>query len=183
MFQQTIQDIFAITEAGPRTGDILDRTRDRIRACEAFESGEIVGRIDRDLFRFVLSDGLGEIAVKALSSPDDSGTRRFDTRDSLREKGLVADAGHNSLLVLRLEAPRVTAAALVLGHSRAWSFAAAPLFRIRTLGNVALRLLTAEGREGQARQEISELQGEVSRLRTHISSLQDEVVALRSHPR
>lgn len=182
MFQQTIQDIFAITEAGAHAADVLSRTRDRIRACEVFEGGEIVGRTGRGLFRFVLAEGLGETGTKALGALDDFGTLRFDTRESLRERGLLSGPDHSSLLILRLDAPNVMEAALVLGHSRAWSFAAAPLFQIRTLASIALRLLTADDREDQTRQETTDLRGEVARLRTQVSSLQNEVANLRTQP-
>ncbi len=127
MFQQTIQDVLTLAEAGPRPEDLLERLRTTIGAFELFECGEIQAETPGGLLRFVIAPGLDEIGAGALDQLGEEPTLRIDTP--------------TSLLVLRLVAPQTTRAAIVLGHPRAWSFAAAPLSRIRTLGNLALRLL------------------------------------------
>ncbi len=128
MFQQTIQDVLTVAEAGPRPEDLLERLRTTLVAFERFESGEILAETPAGLLRFVIAPGLTEAGATILDSLGDEPMFRIDTP--------------SSLLALRLEAPGTTRAAIVLGHKRAWSFAAAPLSRIRTLGNLALRLLT-----------------------------------------
>ncbi len=128
MFQQTIQDVLTVAEAGPRPEDLLQRLGETLAAFERFESGEILAETPDGLLRFIIAPGVTEAAAVILDSLGDEPTFRIDTP--------------TSLLALRLEAPGTTRAAIVLGHKRAWSFAGAPLSRIRTLGNLALRLLT-----------------------------------------
>ena len=180
MVQQTIQDLFAITEAGPRAEDILDRVRDRLERVERFDAGEIVVQSENGLFHFVLAPGLGETGRNALAVLGDQATLRFDTAASLQEGGLTSSPGINSVLMLRLAAPSVTSAAILLGHRRAWSFAGTPLTRIHAIASVALRLLTPGSRPGETRGEVTDLRTEVTRLRTHISSLEREIAGLRS---
>jgi uncharacterized small protein (DUF1192 family) len=95
---------------------------------------------------------------------------------------MTPPVGLNSVLTLRLEAPGVEAAALVLGHTRSWSFPATPLSRVRALGNLALRLLLAGESPTPSEQHnhSAELMGEVARLRTQIASLQAEIGDLRA---
>ena len=131
MFQQTIQDVLRVAEAGPRPLDLLERLRSTIASFEAFESGEILAETSDGLQRFIIAPGVTEAGASILDSLGDEPMFRIDTP--------------TSLLALRLEAPGATRAAIVLGHKRAWSFAAAPLSRIRTLGNLALRLLLRSG--------------------------------------
>ena len=166
MFQQTIQDVLSLAEAGPRPSDLLERLRVTLAAFERFESGEILAETPGGLLRFVIAPGLGEAGVKVLDSLGDESTYRIDTP--------------TSLLALRLDAPGTTRAAIVLGHARAWSFAAAPLSRIRTLGNLALRLLPRSSIETAAPEDLKKLRAEVARLRAHTASLEDEIVALRA---
>lgn len=166
MFQQTIQDVLGLAEAGPRPPDLLERLRATLAAFERFESGEILAETPGGLLRFVIAPGLTEAGAAVLDSLGDEPTLRIDTPASL--------------LALRLEAPGTTRAAIVLGHKRAWSFAAAPLSRIRTLGNLALRLLPRSTIEAAAPEDIKTLRAEVARLRAHAATLENEIVALRA---
>jgi hypothetical protein len=177
MFQQTIQDILAITGSGPRIEDILESVRSRIVAFEPFECGELLARSDRGWARFVFAPGLGDIGARVFEELGDEVTLRIDTAADIRTRGLEASPGLASLLVLRLEASPFDAAALVLGHRRAWSFAAAPLSRIRTLGNIALRLAAAAATPGRG----SGPDAEVIRLQNRISSLEAEIIGLRAN--
>jgi hypothetical protein len=68
----------------------------------------------------------------------------------------------------------------VLGHRRAWSFAAAPLFRLRTLGNIALRLMVPLTHESRSPTETAVPDWELTRLRNRISSLESEIVSLKT---
>ena len=180
MFQETIQDLLAITEAGPGAEDLCDRVRARISAFEPFDSGELLAQTEQGLSRFVLAPGLGGIGEKALAALGDEPTLRVDTAAELFERGLAAGPGLASLLILRLEAPGVASAALVLGHARAWSFAAAPLSRMRTIAGVALRLLVRGPGRGQiSEEEVAKLVADAARLRARISSLEAEIVSLR----
>ncbi len=180
MFQQTIQDLLAITEAGPRAEDLLERVRATIIAFERFESGELLAQTRHGLSRFVLARGLGEVSPKALAALADQPTLRVDTAADLQALGLTGGPGLASLLILRLEMSGVTSAAIVLGHTRPWSFAAAPLSRIRTIGSVALRLLAAGPGPGPTSEEAASLRTEVIRLRTHVASLESEIAGLRA---
>ena len=180
MFQQTIQDILALAEAGPGTEALLACVRSRIGAFEHFDSGELLVQTEQGLAHFVLAPGLGEIGKNAVAAMGEGSTRRFDTAAELQERGLARGTGLASLLILRLEAPGVPAAAIVLGSVRAWSFAAAPLSRIRTIASVALRLLVRHREPGQASEETGRLMAEVARLRTHVSTLEAEIVILRT---
>jgi|CXWL01.1.fsa_nt_gi hypothetical protein len=185
MFQQIIQDVLAIAEAGPRAEDLLERLRARIIAFETFECGELVIRTEKGVQHHVFAPGLGDLglpALTALEGMEGERTLRLDTAAEFRERGLLPPRGLTSLLVLRVEGPGFLSAALVLGHSRAWSFAAAPLSRIRTLGGLTARLLlrTAEPAVIIDPVEVVRLRDEVARLRTHASSLEAEIVALRA---
>ncbi len=179
MFQPTIQDILILTGSGPRIEDILDSVRSRIMAFEPFEAGELLARSDRGFVRFVFAEGLGDIAPRVLEALGNEATLRIDTASDIETRGLEASPGLSSLLVLRLDVPPFDAAALVLSHRRAWSFAAAPLFRIRTLGNVALRLAAAAAEASSARGSGPD--AEVMRLQNRVSSLEAEIIALRAN--
>lgn len=180
MFQQTIQDLLAVAEAGPRADDLLERVRATIVAFERFESGELLAQTQHGLSRFVLARGLGEASPKALAALGKEPTLRVDTNAELQSLGLTEGPGLASLLILRLEMPGVTSAAIVLGHTRPWSFAAAPLSRIRTIGSVALRLLAAGPGPDPTSEEVATLRAEVNRLRTHVASLESETAGLRA---
>lgn len=185
MFQQIIQDVLAIAEAGPRAEDLLERLRARIIAFETFECGELVVRTKNGVKHHVFAPGLGDLglhALTALEGIEGEKTLRLDTAAEFRERGLLPPRGLTSLLVLRVEAPGFLSAGLVLGHSRAWSFAAAPLSRIRTLGGLTARLLlrTAEPAAVADPAEIARLKDDVARLRAHASSLEAEIVRLRA---
>lgn len=179
MFQQTIQDLLDLAGAGPRPEDVLQCLRARIAGFEGFEGGEIVARTQKGLFRFELAPGMGDLGPKALDALGSEPTLRLDTAAGLSERGLSAP-GLSSLLVLRLDSPRVSAAAIVLGHRRAWSFAAAPLSRIRALGGAALRVLVGNPAAAARAPETAELTAEVTRLRARLASLEQEIVALRA---
>ncbi len=180
MFHQTIQDILAITEAEARAESLLDRVRERILAFEPFEGGELLAQTKAGLSHFVLAPGLGEAGARALAALGDEPTLRVDTTEALQAQGLWAGPAHGSLLVLRLTAPGVSQAAIVLGHARAWSFAAAPLSRIRTIGGVALRLLLLGSRFPSTSEETAGLHLEVTGLRARLSSLESEIAGLRA---
>ncbi|MBK5255094.1 MAG: hypothetical protein JJE39_03595 [Vicinamibacteria bacterium] len=179
MFHQTIQDILALTGSGPRTEDILDSVRSRIMAFEPFESGELLARSDQGCRRFVLAPGLGDTGDRVLGALGDEATLRIDTAAEVRERGLEANPGLASLLILRLDVPPFDSAAVVLSHRRAWSFAAASLFRIRTLGNIALRLVAPLARTADPASESSAAEAELSNLRNRVSSLEAEIIGLR----
>ena len=183
MFQQTIQDLFAITEAGAEPSSILGRLRERITSFEKVECGEVLVATEGGLARHVFSGGLGETAVLALEALGAEPTLRFDTAAQMLQAQIQPPDGLNSLLVLRLEAPGVSTAALLLGHSRPWSFPATPLSRARALGSMALRLLLTHQAKTQNRDgdETSALVAEVARLRAHSASLESEILALRDH--
>lgn len=179
MFQQTIQDVLALAEAGPRPEDLLESLRARIATFERFECGEIVARTESGLLHFVIAPGLADVGPRALEALGTEPTLRVDTAAALNDRGL-AGAGLASLLVRRIEAPRVTAAVIVLGHSRAWSFPAAPHSRIGTLGGLALRLLIRNSALAAPGPEAIKLTAEVARLRAQVSGLENDVVALRA---
>jgi hypothetical protein len=166
MFQQTIEDVLTLAEAGPRPQDVLERLRATLSALERFESGEILAETPGGILRFVIAPGLGQEGAAILDSLGDQATFRVDTPASL--------------LALRLEAPGATRAAIVLVHSRPWSFPAAPLSRIRTLGNLAVRLVPRSSAAPAAAGEVESLQAEVARLRAKTATLEDEIAALRA---
>jgi hypothetical protein len=141
MFQQTIQDLLRVAEPFPHREALLERLRSLLPGIEPMECGEIVAETGRGLIHFVIAEGLGTSGPKVLAAIGDERTLRLDTAPELKERGIETAAKVSSLLVLRLEAPGVTRAAMVLGHSRNWSFAAAPLSRLRAIGSLALRLL------------------------------------------
>lgn len=180
MFQQTIQDALTLAEAGPRPEDLLERVASAIRAFEKFECAEIVTETPTGLRRFTAAPGAGDLGAKVLDLLGDEPTLRIDTRADMDARGLVPGSGLASLLVLRLQAPGVTRAAIVLGHSRAWSFAAAPLSRIRNVGSMALRLLLRSDVPPPPPEEVRALRAEVARLRAHVATLENEIVALRA---
>jgi hypothetical protein len=180
MFQQTIQDVLALTEASGRAEDVLETLRVRISAFESFERAELLARTQAGLRRFPAGEGLGEAGPKAMDALGDEPTLRIDTTADMKSRGISSEPGLTSLLVLRIGAPRSGPAAIVLSHSRAWSFAGAPLSRIRTIGQVALRLLLSEGSATPAADEVARVQTEVARLRTQVASLEQEIAGLRS---
>jgi len=141
MFQQTIQDLLTVAEAGPRPEDLLERVKTTILAFERFEAAEIVARTDRGLLHFVIAPGLSGIAPELLPLLGDEKTLRLDTVAEFTERGLAPVPPLASLLLLRIDAPGTTAALIALGHSRNWSFAASPLSRIRAIASLATRLL------------------------------------------
>ncbi|MEO8500003.1 MAG: hypothetical protein ABI565_03755 [Vicinamibacteria bacterium] len=171
MFQQTIQDVLSLAEAGPRPEDLLESLRALIAAFEAFECGELVARTEKGLIHFVLAPGLGDAGPRALHALGTEPVLRVDTAADLRDRGL-ATPRLSSLLVLRIEAPRVQAAAIVLGHGRAWSFAAAPQARIRTLGGLALRLLIRNSPLAAPGPETVRLAAEGARLKAQGKALE-----------
>lgn len=179
MFQQTIQDLLAIAEAGPHPEGLLEGFRSRIVDVEPFESGEILAETGRGLLQFMVAPGLGEAGPRLLAVLGDEKTLRLDTAAETLERGVVTPAKAASLLVLRIEAPGAERAALVLGHSRAWSFAAAPLSRLRAVSGMALRLLLTTSLGARSPEE-ARLAAEVARLRVRLSTLDDELVILRA---
>jgi len=182
MFQQIIQDILAVAEAGPRAEDVLESLGARIRAAERFECAEIVARTEQGLSIFVIAPGLGDLGARALQAIEalgDEKTLRIDHAPELRDRGLAAP-GLTSLLILRLDAPGSTSAAIVLGHSRAWSFAAAPLWGLRTLTSVALRLILRSPLPPPVRSPGPAPDPELARLRGQVEILEEEIVKLRS---
>ena len=180
MFQQTIQDLMALADAGGAPVPLLGCLRERIGAFERFECGELLARTEGRPIRFSLSGGLGDVGLKALDELGEQSELRVDTAADLRQRGFASDSGLASLLVVRLRAPGVPVAAIVLGHQRAWSFAAAPLSRIRTLADFTLRLLGREAMPLAAARETVDLTTEVARLRAHIASLEAEISSLRA---
>ena len=185
MFQQIIQDVLGIAEAGPRAEDLLERLRARIIAFETFECGELVIRTEKGVEHHVFAPGLGDLglpALTALEGMEGEKTLRLDTAAEFRERGLLPPRGLTSLLVLRVDGPGFPSAALVLGHSRAWSFAATPLSRIRALGGLTARLLLRAAEPAMIFEpaEIAGLKDDVARLRAHASSLEAEIVRLRA---
>lgn len=180
MFQQTIQDALNLAEAGPGPEDLLQRVGVTIRAFERIESAEILAETPTGPRRFVAAAGLGpDLGAKILDLLGEEPTLRIDTVADMNAKGLVTTSGLASLLVLRLQAPGATRAAIVLGHTRAWSFAAAPLSRIRNVGSMALRLLLRSAVPAATPEEVRSLRAEVARLRAHVTTLENEIVALR----
>jgi hypothetical protein len=180
MFQPTIQDVLALAESGQRPLDVLKAAGARILAFEPFQSGELVARTEHGLLHFVIAPGLGEAGGRALEALGDEPTFRVDTAAELRERAITDAPGLASLLVLRIEAPGVTAAAIVLGHARAWSFAAASLFRIRTIGNVALRMVMRASRPQAPSEEVARAESEMAGLRKRISTLESDLVRVRA---
>lgn len=180
MFQQTIQDALTLAEAGPGPEELLTRVAGAIRAFEKFEGAEIVAETPAGLRRFTAAPGLGELGAEILDVLGEEPTFRIDTAADLEARGLVAKSGFASLLALRLQAPGATRAAIVLGHSRAWSFAAAPLSRIRNVGSMALRLLLRSELPPPPPEEVKALRAEVARLRGQVAALENEIVALRA---
>ena len=177
MFQQTIQDVLALAEAAGRTDALLSSARSRLSDFELFQGAELVARTDAGPRRFVVSPGLGDAAVRALEKLDDEPTLRVDTAHDMKAFGLSEDPSLSSLLALRLSAPGVSDAAIVLGHSRAWSFAGTPLSRVRTIGQVALRLLLPVAESHASEEELGRLRAEVSRLRVQVATLENEVAS------
>ena len=177
MFQQTIQDVLALAEAGPREEDILACLCSVIRSTEPFDCGEIVSQTVSGLERFVLDPGLGDLGPAAMEALGDEPTLRIDTAAELKTRAPKSPSGIASILVLKLEARNVSRAVLVLGHRRSWSFAAAPLSRIRTAASVAVRLLL---QPQSAAESAPGLITEVRRLRTKVATLEAEIAALRS---
>ena len=180
MFQQTIQDILTVTAASHGREELLNHVRTTIGAFERFECGELLAQTDKGLLRFVFAQGLGDLGAKALAALGNEPTLRLDTATELVPLGTGALPGLASLLILAIEVPGATSAAILLGHTRAWSFAAAPLSRIRTIGAVALRLLLVQTPEASVPQaETARLTAEIARLQAQVVALQAEVLRLR----
>ena len=179
MFQQTIQDLLRVAEAFPHREALLERLRSVLLEIEPFECGEIVAETERGLLHFVVAPGLGEAGPRVLAALGDQATLRLDTVEGLQQYDLVPSARVASLLVLRLEAPGAARAAIALGHSRNWSFAAAPLSRLRAISGLALRLVLP-GLLAARTPEETRLAAEVTRLKALVSTLDDELVALRA---
>lgn len=181
MFQSTIQDILALADAAGRPTDLLEVLRARIQAFETFENAEIVAGAAGSIRRFVIAPGLEETAAAVLPILGGEKALRIDTVAGWKTHGLPPVAGRTSLLAVRLEAPGAPIAALVLGHSRAWSFAGAPLVRLRAIGDVALRLLLGPvtGGGAAAREDEARLAAEVARLRSHAATLESEIASLK----
>jgi hypothetical protein len=179
MFQQTIQDLLRVAEAFPHREALLERLRSVLLEIEPFECGEILAETERGFLHFVVAEGLGGAGPKVLAALGEEVTLRLDTAEGLQERGLVPSARVSSLLVLRLEAPGAGRAAIALGHSRNWSFAAAPLSRLRAISGLALRLLLP-GLLAARTPEETHLAAEVTRLKALVSTLDDELVVLRA---
>lgn len=180
MFQQTIQDVLALAEAGAGADAILECVRERMSAFERFEGAELLARTEAGLHRFAVAPGLGNIGPAALEALGPEPMLRVDTAEDMTRLGLSDARGLPSLLVLSLPTPGVRASAIVLGHSRPWSFAGTPLSRVRTIGQVALRLLLSGAGDGETSAEVARLQAEVNRLRTQVATLKSEIASLRS---
>ena len=178
MLQPTIQDVLALAEAHPQREDRVARLAEVIRAITPFDCGELVAQSEGALSRFVMAPGLGEAATAALTTLSGELTVRIDTAANLKLRNLHPPSPLSSILILKLEAPGASAAALVLGHARAWSFPAAPLSRLRVVGNLALRLLLPKDLS-----EGTESMTEIARLRVHIATLETEIEALRARTR
>jgi hypothetical protein len=175
MFQHTIQDILALAEAPAGDAALLGTFRERLCAFEEFEAGEIVAARNGSLARFILAPGLDDAAAQWSKALGEEATLRFDTAADLAARGLQAPPNLNSFVILRLGGRESADAVLVLAHKRAWSFAAAPLSRVRALGNVALRMLLRK----DAGRPSDEATAEVARLRAHVASLEREIASLR----
>ncbi len=145
MFQQTIQDLLRVAEPFPNRQALLERLRSILLEIEPVGCGEILAETERGLTHFVIAEGLGACGPKVLTVLAEERTLRIDTAPEMKERGFETEAKVASLLVLRLEAPGASRAAIVLGHSRSWSFAAAPLSRLRAIASLALRLLLPAG--------------------------------------
>lgn len=181
MFQSTIQDILALAESAGRPTDVLEVLGARIRAFETFENAEIVAGAAGSIRRFVIAPGLEDAAPALLTILGGEKAIRIDTVPGWKTHGLSPVPGRTSLLAVRLEAPGAPVAALVLGHSRAWSFAGAPLVRLRAIGDVALRLLLGPVTNvgAAAPGDEARLSAEVARLRTHMATLESEIAGLK----
>jgi hypothetical protein len=184
MFQPTIQDVLALAEAGTRREAVLECVRVRLSSFECFEGAELLARTGAGLRRFTVTPGLGAVGPVALAALGEETTLRVDTAADLKSLGLPIEPGLTSVLILGIGFQGASAAAIVLGHSRAWSFAGAPLSRIRTIGQVALRLLLAGAGAGAGTVsdsgEDAALQADIIRLRAQISSLESEIAGLRA---
>lgn len=182
MFQRTIQDVLALAEAGTRREAVLECVRVRLSSFECFEGAELLARTGAGLRRFTVTPGLGAVGPVALAALGEETTLRVDTAADLKSLGLTIEPGLTSVLILGIGFQGASAAAIVLGHSRAWSFAGAPLSRIRTIGQVALRLLLAGAGAGTVSDsgEDAAFQADIIRLRAQISSLESEIAGLRA---
>jgi hypothetical protein len=180
MFQQTIQDILAIAEASGRAQDVLECVCNRVAAFELFEGAELIAETESGPRFFVVTPGLGDASKKVLKALGAEPTLRVDTAADMKALGLSTDPALASLLVLRVALPGSKVGAIVLGHSRAWSFAGTPLFRVRTIGQVALRLLLRAPSSAHENEELTALRTEVARLRTHVATLENEVAGQRT---
>ena len=179
MFQQTIQDLLAVADAGPHPEAVLERMRSTILAFERFECGEIVAQTERGLLHFTIMPGLGDLGPKLLPLLGDQETLRMDTAAEWHERGLAPGPHLASLLLLRIEAPGTSSALIAMGHSRNWSFPASPLSRIRAVASLALRLLLRVSLPSKSPEE-TRLAAEVQRLKGLVSTLDDELVVLRA---
>lgn len=179
MFQQTIQDLLAVAEAGPYPEAVLERVRTTILAFERLECGEIVAQTERGLLHFEIAPGLADLGPGLLPLLGDQETLRMDTAAELHERGLAPGPHLSSLLLLRIEAPGASPALIALGHSRNWSFPASPLSRIRAIASLALRLLLRASLPSKSPEE-TRLTAEVQRLKGMVSTLDDELVVLRA---
>lgn len=179
MQQATHQDILALASAASRPEAVLAALGSRLRAIEPFDAAEIAARGAHGLRRFVVAPGLEDVADPALASLGAEPALRFDTKAHWAARGLPFADGRQSLLAVRLEAPGIDAAALLVSHSRAWSFAGAPLGRLRAVGETALRLILALESGGGASDD-ERLKAEVARLRARVASLESEIADLNA---
>jgi len=179
MFQHTIQDVLRLCEAEDSPKALLATFGTLVAAFEPFEAGELVVRAGGVVRRFEVKAGVNDIGEALLRALGAEPTLRIDTAADLIAKGLDAGSGLNSLLVLRLATDPSTDAAIVLAHRRAWSFAATPLSRVRTLANVLLRLLVRPERGAGAVGAADDATAEIAGLRARIASLEGEIASLR----
>ena len=183
MHQATHQDIQALASSATRPETVLAILGQRLRDIEPFDAAEIVTRGPYGLRRFVVAAGLEDVAEPGLASLGAERFLRFDTPAHWAARSLAFVAGRQSLLAVRLDVPETTGAALLLSHSRAWSFAGAPVVRLRAIAEIALRLILAlESRTTPttAPGDDERLKAEVVRLRAHVASLEGEIVELRA---
>ena len=179
MFQQTIQDVLDLTAAPPGEKEAMEAFAKILARFEPFEAAELIARTRDGAERHVITPGLPDAGPALLDALAAEHTLRFDTTADLATANVGIGAPWNSILVLHLSTEPERGSALVLAHRRAWSFAATPLARVRTLGNVVYRLIQ-RGAAGVAGQDPADAaRTEIAGLRSRIASLEKEIEDLR----